>query len=43
MSGKGLVTMSSMRLGMLGYFLGLAPETVVPVAEQEVVRDVVVV
>ena len=35
--------MSSMRLGMLGYFFGLVPETGIPVAELVVVRDVVVV
>ena len=43
MSGNGFATMSSIRPGMLGLFLGLWAETVVPVAEQEVVKDVVVV
>ena len=43
MSGNGLATMSSMTPGMFGFFLGLGAETVVPVAEQEVVKDVVVI
>ena len=43
MSGNGFATGASIRPGMLWLFLGLMVETVMPVVEQEVVRDVVVV
>ena len=43
MLGNGFATMLSIRPGMFGLFLGLWVETVMLVAEQEVVKDVVVV
>ena len=43
MSGNGFATMASIRPGMLWLLLGLMVETGMPVVEQEVVTDVIVV